>query len=280
MDKRDRAAMFRDRLTQAMALAGESRAGLARATGADRSTLSQLLAEGDTRLPNAHLVAECARALAVSADWLLGLTDRPERPGDLIAGAVRVAKADRALVDEHILAWHQEARGYKIRHVPATLPDMLKTEDVISWEYDLHIGKTPEQALRARLDGLDWLRNAGSDYEIALPRHEIEAFAAGEGYYKGLCPTIRREQIRALRERAANFFPSLRIFLFDARRLYSAPLTIFGPIMGVIYVGHVYLAFRSEDRVRSLTQHFDWLVRECDVDARDLPAFLDGLIDT
>ena len=30
-------------------------------------------------LPNAHLAAECAQALGVSADWLLGLTERPER---------------------------------------------------------------------------------------------------------------------------------------------------------------------------------------------------------
>lgn len=47
---------------------------------------------------------------------------------------------------------------------------------------------------------------------------------------------------------------------------------MFGPILGVIYVGRFYLAFRSEQRVKSLTQHFDWLVRECDVDARDVDA--------
>ena len=33
---------------------------------------------GSARLPNAQLAAECAAALGVSADWLLGLSDRPE----------------------------------------------------------------------------------------------------------------------------------------------------------------------------------------------------------
>jgi hypothetical protein len=31
------------------------------------------------------VVAECAGALGVSADWLLGLTERPERLADLLA---------------------------------------------------------------------------------------------------------------------------------------------------------------------------------------------------
>ena len=62
----------------------------------------------------------------------------------------------------------------------------------------------------------------------------------------------------------------LRIFLFDARTVFSAPVTIFGPLMAVIYVGRVYLAFRERRRVTSLTRHFDWLVREAVVDARQV----------
>ncbi|MEM9736178.1 MAG: helix-turn-helix transcriptional regulator [Pseudomonadota bacterium] len=274
MDKRDRAAVFRQRLGQAMADQGLSKSALARATGVDRSTLSQLLASGETRLPNAQLVADCAGVLQVSTDWLLALTERRERPGDLLAAAVGVSAAERTSADDQLLAWHREARGYKIRHVPATLPDMLKTERVLEWEYAAFLGKTPDQAIRARADGLTLLRGSASDYEIALPRHELEAFAAGEGYYRGLPADIRREQIAALGRECAEYFPALRIFLFDARKLFSAPVTVFGPILATIYVGQVYLAFRSEERVRSLTRHFDWLVRECDVDAREIPAYL------
>lgn len=276
-DKRERALVFRQRLAEAMAHAGCSRSALARATGVDRSTLSQLLAEGETRLPNAQLVAESAAALGVSADWLLGLSDRPERPGDLIAAAVRVEEAARASVDEQMLAWHREARGYKIRHVPATLPDILKTEAVLRWEYEAFLGKTPDQAVGATMDRLALLREGSSDYEIAVPIHEIESFAAGEGYYRGLSEAARIEQIAALAQSCRDLYPALRVHFFNARRLFSAPLTVFGPIMAVIYVGRLYLSFRSEERVRSLTQQFDWLVRECEVDARDAAVFVERL---
>ncbi|MEL6768209.1 MAG: helix-turn-helix transcriptional regulator [Pseudomonadota bacterium] len=277
MDKRDRAALFRERLLAAMAEAGLSRSALARAAGVDRSTLSQLLADGETRLPSAQLVADAAAELGVSTDWLLGLTERPERAGDLIAASVRIAEAERASVDETMLDWHREAAGYKIRHVPATLPDILKTEAVLTWEYRSFLGMTPDQAIRATMDRLDLLRDGRSDYEIAFPRHELEAFAAGEGYYRGLPAAARAEQLAALARAARDLYPSLRLFAFDAHRLFSAPVTVFGPLLAVVYVGQFYLAFRSEERVRSMTRHFDWLVRECDVDARDMAGFIDGL---
>ncbi|MEM1313206.1 MAG: helix-turn-helix transcriptional regulator [Pseudomonadota bacterium] len=279
MDKRDRAALFRQRLAAALAETGMSRAALARGTGADRSTISQILAEGETRLPNAQLAADCAEALKVSADWLLGLSERPERAGDLVAAAVTMGAADRAAVDSQLLAWHREADGYKIRHVPASMPDVLKTEAVLRWEYEAHLGRTPDQAVGAMMDRLAWLRAGRSDHEIALPRHEVESFARGEGYWRGLPYEARAEQLARLVSSARELYPSLRLFLFDARRVFSSPMTVFGPLLATIYVGQVYLAFRSEERVRSLTGHFDWLVRECDVDAREAPDWLDRLAD-
>ncbi len=277
VDKRTRAALFRQRLAQAIAETGTNRSKLARETGVDRSTISQIMARGETRLPNAQLVADCAATLGVSTDWLLGLTDRPERAGDLVDAVVGVTTAQRTSADEQIIDWHREANGYKIRHVAATLPDILKTSDVLAWEYNRFIAKTPDQAIGAMTDRMDWLRDSNSDYEIAVPRHELESFAAGEGYYSGLAPDIRAAQIERLTRDTRDLYPSLRIFIFDARRQFRAPITVFGPLLGVIYVGQIYLAFRSEDRVRSLTRHFDWLVRECEIDARQTPDFIDGL---
>jgi len=278
VDKRIRAAVFRERLSAAMDQAGLSRSALARQTGVDRSTLSQLLIEGETRLPNAQLVADSAAVLGVSTDWLLGLTERPERPGDLIAASMRITAAERSAVDEQILSWHREANGYKIRHVPATLPDMLKTEAVLTWEYGKFLGKTPQQAIRATMDRLEWLRGGDSDYEIAVPRQEIDAFATGEGYYRGLGAADRAAQLEQLRRYCDDLYPSLRIFLFDSRRLFSAPVTVFGPLLACVYVGKFYLAFRGEERVRSISGHFDWLVRECEIDARETPAYLGHLL--
>lgn len=276
MDKRDRAGLFRARLAEAMADKGMSRAALARAVGVDRSTLSQLLSAG-TRLPNAQLAADCAQALGISADWLLGLTGRPEPIADLLATSLTVTEAPRALIDETIFGWHQEAAGYKIRHVPATLPDMLKTRAMVEWEYRPQLGRTAEQALGAFEDRLEWMRNARSDYEIALPLHEIAAFAGGTGYYDGLEARVRAEQMDRLILLTEQLYPSLRLYLFDARRVFSAPVTVFGPLLAVVYLGRHYLAFRDSGRVQQISQHFDWLVKEAAFSARDAADHLRGL---
>ena len=277
IDKRVRARLLRDRLTEAMARRGLSQSALAAAVGVDRSTVSQLLKDDGARLPNAHLVGGCAQALGVSADWLLGLSDRPQSAADLLATSLTLTDAPRALVDETIFAWHREAEGYKIRHVPAALPDMLKTRAVLEWEYAASLGRTTEQAINAATDRLKWMRGAPSDYEIALPLDEIESFARGEGYYAGLDPAIRAQQIDQLVTLAEQLYPRLRVYLFDAHRLFSAPITVFGPLLAVLYLGQTYLAFRDRERIGAFTRHFDRLVKEADVTARALPDHLRGL---
>lgn len=277
IDKRDRASLFRDRLARAMTERGMTQSGLAREAGVDRSTISQLLSGEGARLPNAQLVAECAAALGVSADWLLGLTERPERLAELLATSLTMTEAPRALIDETIFGWHQEAAGYKIRHVPATLPDMLKTRAMLRWEYEPQLGRTAEQAIGASEDRLAWMARSGSDYEIALPIHELESFARAEGYYRGLPAAIRVEQIARLGALYRQLYPGLRIYVFDARRVFSAPVTVFGPLLAVLYLGRHYIAFRDSARVAGFAQHFDWLVREAESGARDFPAILDRL---
>ena len=280
LDKRDRASQFRARLRGALAASGLSRAALARRVDVDRSTITQMLAEGDDRMPGGHVVAACAQALDVSADWLLGLSDRPEQAGALLDGGISISETGRATtLDDQILVWQREAEGYKIRHVPATLPDMLKTNAVLRWEYAPVTHRRPEEAIDAAAERLDWMRLTVSDYEMAVARHEIESFARGEGYYAGLEPHLRRHQLDWMIEIYDRLYPGLRMFLFDARIVYSCPVTVFGPKMAVIYMGRHYLAFRDRDRVRAVTQHFDWLVREAVVTDREIPAYLRGLRD-
>ena len=277
IDKRDRASLFRDRLAQSIAERGMTQSGLARAVGVDRSTISQLLGDQGARLPNAQVVAECAAALGVSADWLLGLTERPERLADLLATSLTMTEAPRALIDETIFNWHQEAAGYKIRHVPATLPDMLKTHAMLRWEYEPQLGRTAEQAIGASEDRLSLMRRSGSDYEIALPLHELISFTRAEGYYAGLPAEVRTGQIARLRDLYAQLYPALRIYVFDARRVFSAPVTVFGPRLAVLYLGRHYIAFHDSARVQSISVHFDWLVRESDGGARDFTSLLNRL---
>ncbi|MGR3616549.1 MAG: helix-turn-helix domain-containing protein [Paracoccaceae bacterium] len=280
VDKRLRAEQFRTRLNRALAQSGLNQSSLARNVGVDRSTISQLLTDEGARLPNAHIVGACATALGVSTDWLLSLTERPESAAELLASSLSMTEAPRALVDERIYDWHREAAGYKIRHVPAALPDMLKTRALLEWEYAPHLGRTADQAIGAAQDRLKWMHQAPSDYEIAMPRFELESFAAASGYYRGLPAEIRLEQIDHFLHLCEELYPRLRVYLFDAKRLFSAPVTIFGPLFCVFYAGSHYVAFRDSDRVETFTRHFDRLVREAEMTARDLPAFLAQLRQT
>lgn len=254
-----------------------NQSALARAIGVDRSTVSQLLGGMGARLPNAQVVGECARSLGVSADWLLGLTDRPETAADILANSLSLTEAPRALVDAQIFEWHKEAAGYKIRHVPAAMPDMLKTRAMLEWEYEPHLGRSTDQAIGASEDRLEWMSSAHSDYEIAMPLYELHSFARAEGYYHGLPLEVRRAQIARLIDVTRQLYPRLRIYLFDARRVYSAPITIFGPLLAVLYIGRNYMAFRDTERVQALTMHFDDLVREAAVSDRDMPGYLTNL---
>lgn len=275
--KQARAEILRQRLTEAMAGAGLNKSTLAVQIRVDRSTISQLLAPNQTRLPNAQVVAEAARALKVSADWLLGLSQRPERANDLLDIVVNMPEAARSSEDEQLVQWHREAAGYKIRHVPATLPDFLKTPELLRWEYQTQIGKTPDQAIGAMKDHLNWMRQQHSDYEIAMPLYELQSFASGTGYYSGLPPDIRAAQVEKFIELHDTLYPSLRVFQFDAHQVFSAPMTVFGPLMSALYLGRHYIVFRDSTRVQAMTNHFDWLIRAASIDARDFGEHLKSL---
>jgi len=279
MDKRRRASLFRERLMEVMSMKGMTKSGLSRAAKVDRSTIGQLLKNDHPRLPNAQLTADAANALGVSTDWLLGLTNRPETPGDIVAAALSLSPAERTSADEQLLEWHHEAAGYKVRHVPATLPDVLKTKRMLDWEYASVRERRLPEAFSAMQDQLQWLSSGVSDYEIAVPVHEIESCAAGTAYYKGVEESVRYEQLGFIADQCDQMFPRLRIFLFDAHRVFSSPVTIFGPNLAVVYVGQCYLAFREVERVKSLSSHFDWLVREAVVDARNVSTHIRSLIE-
>lgn len=276
MKKQQRSKLFRSRLLDRLNAIGMSRSELARQCHVDRSTIAQLLNSEDVRLPNAHLAAECACALQVSSDWLLGLTERSETSAGLLSTACEITDAERTPSDEQILRWHREASGYKIRHVPATFPDLLKTEKVLEFEYANYIDKTPEQASSAMRESMQWLNTPGSDYEICLPTHMLRSMMQGTGYWEGLEQTARDEQLDYLVSVSRESYPSLRIYSFDNKKVYSSPITVFGHLLAVVYVGRYYLVFKESLQIQALTRHFDDLIREADIDARTLGDWIEG----
>ena len=251
-----------------------NRSELARQCGVDRSTVAQILSEDDGRVPNAHLAAECAGALGVSADWLLGLSERSETAAALLEASFRVSEADKTFADAQISAWHHESAGYKIRHVPTNLPDFLKTDAVLEYEYEAFLSKTPAQAISAMREQAAWIREPGSDYEVCCSLDQIETMLRGEGYWRDLSESSRLEQLKIIADRCDALYPALRLYFFDPRRVFSAPVTIFGPKLAVVYIGQHYLVFREKRQVQAFTAHFDQLIRAAEVDARRASDFL------
>ena len=275
IDKRSRAEAFRHRLVKALSESGLSQSELARRIRVDRSTVSQLLTGTGARLPNAQVIAECASALAVSSDWLLSLSDRAETASDLLANAMTLTKASRTAEDEQIFKWHKEAAGYKIRHVPATLPDMLKCKEMLEWEYGTHSNRSAQQAIGATKDQLTWLYDTPSDYEIALPEHELTNFLHQQGYYADMPKGVKDRQVAHLLGLCDALYPRLRVYLFDARQFYASPVTIFGPLLAALYIGQSFLVFRDSDRIRTFTQHFDQIIKVASINTRALSGFND-----
>ena len=275
--KSTRSDVFRSRLRAVMLEHKLNRTELAERTGVDRSTVSQLLSEHQLRLPSGHVVAELATALNVSADWLLGLSNSTLGPGAILRESMEVAQALADRADDHIELWLQQAMGSKVRNVPTTLPEVMKTEATLQLEYANYEGKTPQQALASKQTRLDLNRLVGTDYEFAMPVQTLTDFACGCGIWSALTSVQRREQLMHMAELCKELYPSTRLHLYDLTRRFSAPVTVYGQQRAVIYTGSSYFVFNTREHIETLTRHFDELVRGASVLSHEVSAWLTKL---
>lgn len=277
MDKRDRAVLFRTRLQDGMQRLGLRQAELARATGLERSTLSQLMATDVPRLPSAHALGEIASALQVSSDWLLGLSNQRGAASEVLEQAVQMTDAARHPVDEQVLSWSAEAAGSKVRHVPAGVPDLFKIEPVLTFEFADAVRRTPEQAITDTQAQMALLRQPGTDLEIALPAQTIELFAGGHGQWRGLSSAVRRKQLAHMAAELAALYPTARLYAFDQNKRFSVPFSVYGQQRVAIYIGQRYLAFAATRYVQLMARHFDDLVRAASVNAHEASAWVEEM---
>jgi transcriptional regulator with XRE-family HTH domain len=277
MQKHETVETFKQRLQSLILRSGLSRAKFAARAGLDRSTLTQLLAEDNVRLPRAETIALIAARNASSVDWLLGLSEQDHIAADIVPQlAIEPDAASPA--DERLKRWHEEARGFKIRYVPATLPDQLKTDALISYES----GRLGERAAdawsgvaRARIAHA---RRPDTEIEVCAPMQSFEVFASGQGIWQGLPAQDRADALQHAVEILESLYPSYRLFLFDGRERFSVPYTVFGPKRVAIYVGDMYFVFSSTEHIKELTRHFDDLICSARIQPNDSPAFVRKLI--
>src|SRR5919204_2015778 len=183
MDRRDTVRLFRQRLADVIARAGGSRAAFAERIGIDRSTLAQVLSEANDRLPRVETLAAIAADQQVSIDWLLGLSqDGPLAPA-IIPQPLTIEPGGHSPADERVTRWHAEAAGYKVRYVPSTLPDLLKSEEFIRYEYRDYVGPIPESRIEAAYARLANQRRPETDMEVCSSRQGLESLVRGEGVW-------------------------------------------------------------------------------------------------
>jgi transcriptional regulator with XRE-family HTH domain len=275
MDKRHLADLFRARLGTLIARSGLNQASFAEGVGIDRSALSQLLSGASTRLPRAETLLNIAARHKVSLDWLLGLS-QDEGLASEIRESFEIEEGAEGFDHTLLARWHAEAAGAKVRYVPAGIPDLLRTPQLIEYEAGIS-NKSAETQLDETQYRIDYSRRPETDMEVCMPRHTLEVFAAGLGVWSGLDDKARAEQLAHMARLMDDLYPSFRLYLYDGRLRYSVPYTIFGQNRAAIYMGDMYLVLNGGAAVRTLTRHFDNLIRAADVHAHETADFARAL---
>ncbi|SOC91810.1 Helix-turn-helix [Rhizobium sp. AN5] len=275
MDKRTLAELFRARLIQLVNRSEDSQASFAAAIGIDRSALSQLLSGDSARLPRVETLLNIAERHSVSLDWLLGLSHDQGLMGEL-RPSFEIEEGGADYTDTLLMKWHAEAAGTKIRYVPARIPDLLRTPEIIAFEamgaHQSVMAQASETAFR-----LDYNRQPGTDMEVCMPLETLEAFAQGRGMWSGLDRETRAEQLKHMSGLISELYPSFRLFLFNEKERFSVPYTIFGSQRAALFVGAMYLVLNNAEAIHKMQRHFDELIRFTRIHAHETADFVMNL---
>lgn len=274
-DKRDVSRLFRERLEHLLQRSGQNRSTFAAKVGIDRSALSLLLAGEVTRLPRAETLMRIAIVHGVSLDWLLGIS-QAEDVTAAIKPSLELEEAPDDTDETLLETWHAEAAGTKIRYVPTTVPDLLRTDAVISYE-----SRENKRSLVSRIDEaqgrIAYTRRPETDIEICMPLQRLLDLVRGTGIWGDLAAPARIAQIEHMADLIDELYPSLRLYLFDAQSHFSAPYTVFGPYRAAVYMGDMYLVLNTKEAVSAMTRHFDNLIRAATVQAHEAAAWIRAL---
>ena len=218
---------------------------MAERAGVDRSTLTQLLSPRNQRLPRLDTVVALAHDQNVSIDWLVGLSNEGPMQAKMID--TEFARSEHVHDDERLLSWFAETVGHKVRHVPSSIPDLVKTDAVIRFESTRRDDATVETGARvdASAARLALTSSPAAEIEVCSAYQAITAIALGEGIWSRLSLADRKEQLDQIAELTGELYPRFRWFLFDGSMRYAAPVTIFGPLRAALYLGHNYLVLTS-----------------------------------
>jgi hypothetical protein len=209
----------------------------------------------------------------------MGLSGEAKLGADILLESMQVTPSPGSPVDAGLARWRAEAIGYKIRYVPTTLPDLVKTDEVIEHEYRDFSTRDADRAIVESQGKLAYSRLPETDMEVCMPVQDVEGFARGEGLWRELSAPARGEQLEWMIQLVEELYPSLRLYLYNGLTHYSVPLTVFGPRRAAIYIGQMYFVFNTTEHIRVLTRHFDSMVRAAVVHAAESARYLSEVRD-
>ncbi len=271
MDKRDLSLLFKERLRQVVASHGEGRGHFMKSTGIDRSALSQFLSPETDRMPRAETLRRIASVSGVSVDWLLCLENAPEGRQE-VTESVQIEKEVQADGSTPLDQWRNEAQGYKLRTVPSTIPDIISLSPSDAEDVHDARGAGAENVLeRISLNTID--------VEVAMPLQTLQDLSERTGLWRGASRRDCRNQLLHMARICNENYPALRLHVYDGRKTYSAPFTVFGQQRVALYIGDAYLVVSSPDQVRGFARQFDRLVRHAVIGSDKIHETLQELAD-
>ncbi|WP_227269134.1 helix-turn-helix domain-containing protein [Roseobacter weihaiensis] len=256
MDKRHLSRLFKDRLRRVVSSHPDGRGHFMRATGIDRSALSQFLSPDTDRMPRAETLRRIAAVSGVSVDWLLCLENAPEGRQE-VTQSVQIEKEVQADGSTPLDQWRHEAAGFKLRTVPSTLPDIVSLAPETK-QRDAH-----EDARGGGVENvLERISLNDMDVEVAMPLQTLQDLSARSGLWREASRDSCRRQLFHMARICGENYPALRLHLYDGTRVFSAPFTVFGNQRVALYIGDAYLVVSGPDQVRGFARQFDRLVRQ------------------
>lgn len=264
---------FRERMWLLINRKGQSVSAFARNCKLDRSALSQFLNESSTRLPRSETLISIAHSENVSVDWLLGLSQDEAGVGE-VSSVFDIEHASAEQNRSLLAQWHTEAAGYKIRYAPSSLPDLVRTPAVVNFEFGGKQAIPTDDKTAFIREQLDYSRRPETDMEVVMPYQRLENLAAGRDIWEGLMRGKRQAQIGHMAELIDELYPTFRLFLYDGRKHFVSPFTVFGPKRAAVYLGDMYMVINSVEHIRQLTIRFDAAIRASEIQPDRISSWL------
>ena len=268
--------LFVDRLTVLIRQSGLTQAAFARQTGLDSSTLSLLLSGDGRRAPSAQTLIALATSWHVSTDWLLGLTDEASTGTDIVQSVARIERHTRAPSDSLFLTWLRENEGSRIRTAIDGIPNFLKTEEIIRFEYQGYLGGSrPFDAVQQRLA---LMRRPQSNLEVCISMESLSTLALAESKWSGLNVLLRIKQLEHMLQLYGELYPRLIVYCYTLTEAYSSPFTLFGREMVSLFIGDKYLVLRRQDLIQEFSDQFDNLIKLAVIQPSQFGGLIEDLI--